>query len=97
MRKPVLQIPEREPDIILPREADVYEVQVWIHEGLFLIDNALHDSISSGSLNLDTSKDPMEYIVATAQRSPFEDRRRIAAKFLEELDLILTGGDYEQA
>ena len=39
----------------------------------------------------------MEYIAATAQRSPSEKRRNVASKFLEELDLILTGGDYDQA
>lgn len=93
----ILNMPKREPDLVLPRQPDIYEVKVWIHECLFLIDDALHDSISSGSINLDSCKDPMEYIVATAQRSPFEERRRAANKFLEELDLILTGGNYDQA
>ena len=83
--------PEREPDVIFPKEKGFNEVEVWIAEKVFCVDGEHFDCVSSSTLGLTNSDNAIQYITLVAESPSLEGtrRQRAAREFFFNLELNL--------
>jgi hypothetical protein len=75
--------PNRDPDIILPREEGFMRVFIWIEENVFAIDTIdnAYNHIKSGNVKYST---PIEYLEHTSNSLTHPKRAAIAATYILE-------------
>lgn len=78
-----ITVPNRDPDVTLPRENSHYRVLIWIEENIFAIDdvdNAYHH-IKSGDVRFST---PMQYLEHVSNSLTHPKRAAVAATYILE-------------
>jgi hypothetical protein len=83
--------PEREPDVVFPKEERFARVEVWVAEEVFCVSGYCFSGITSNTLNIKNSNNTMYYITSTAESPLLEGskRQRAAREFLFNLELTL--------
>ena len=86
MSKKEITFPSREPDVVLPHTHMKKQIEIWIDECVFRLDegNVAYRTIMIDS---ETFTDPVEYLEHVAEKQS-QTRSEVALRALAELSLL---------